>query len=567
MKKLLSALLIALLLPTMMLMSACNDASKTSDDKLSFDYTTNFQYYYSNLNGINFPVTKSEKGYYVFLPNNYLYYIDRKSQAATPLCNKPNCSHNSVDCNAYFNLFVNASGESANVVQYYDGNLYIVVKDEDDMGNFLGNILYKVTPDGSTREKLIEFKDGISHWLIYKGYFYFSQDKFADDIDSYSVYDSFSIKRYKINNIKSKPEEIFNSKNYSDNLRGTFQFTAYDDYIYVPVLPISEDEIKKQEESGKVTVSTYQEFYSININTIKINQIRNDEGDVCSPFFYNGQLTYLIDNSDTNGKFKYFTSELDGSNPKFLTEMNYGDNLFANESQLYLQNFSEDTDENAATESDGDNVKSLDASFNEKSSFLIPFECSVLNIPQDSDCFIFVQQVDNMNCEIYFVDKSKTESLSGQTVEYKTLLSSVNVEAENNNALSQVDENEKIDTNDNELKNVFENTQNKLYKISTSYDKTLSDEVNSGFSVTLSWAGDGGNYTANFQILKFKTAANAEKFVKENPLSFVNGQYVAFVSVDKIPVEIKDMLVSIIRNEPISPINSTDFGGEIYSFN
>lgn len=173
MKKLLSALLIALLLPTMMLMSACNDASKTSDDKLSFDYTSNFQYYYSNLNGINFPVTKSEKGYYVFLPNNYLYYIDRKSQAATPLCNKPNCSHNSVDCNAYFNLFVNASGESANIVQYYDGNLYIVVKDEDAMGNFLGNILYKVTPDGSTREKLIEFKDGISHWLIHKGYFYF----------------------------------------------------------------------------------------------------------------------------------------------------------------------------------------------------------------------------------------------------------------------------------------------------------------------------------------------------------------------------------------------------------
>lgn len=50
--------------------------------------------------------------------------------------------------------------------------------------------------------------------------------------------------------------------------------------------------------------------------------------------------------------------------------------------------------------------------------------------------FIFVKQVDNMNCEIYFVDKSKAESLSGQTVEYKTLLSSVNVEGENNNALS-----------------------------------------------------------------------------------------------------------------------------------
>ena len=503
----------------------------------------------------------------MFLPNNLLYYIDRESQEATPLCNKPNCTHNSVDCNAYFNLFVNASSDTNNIVQYYDGNLYVVTKDEDDMGNFLGNTLYKVTPDGSTREKLLEFKDGISHWLIHKDYFYYSQDKFADDIDSYSVYDSFSIERCEVNNIKYEPEEIFNSKSYSDNLRDTFQFTAYDDYIYVPVCPISEDEIKKQEESGKVTISAYQEFYSININTTKINRIRNDEGDVGLPFFYNGQLTYLINNSDTNSKFKYFTSELNGSNPKLLAEMNYGDNLFANESQLYLQNFSEDTDENAVTESDGDKVKSLDALFNEKSSFVIPFEYSVLNIPQDSDCFIFVQQVDNTNCEIYFVDKSKTESLSGQTAEYKILLSSVNYDGENNNALNQVDEDVEIDTTDKELKEIFENTQNKLYKISTAYDETLSNEVNGGFSVRLSWTGDGGNYTANFQILKFKTEYNAKKFFKDNPLSFVNDQYVAFVSVDKIPVEIKDMLVSIISDEPISPINSTDFGGEIYSFN
>lgn len=567
MKKLLCGILaISLLISIVTIMSACNNESKNTEDKTSFDYTTNFQYYYSNLNGINFPVTKSEIGYYVFLPNNYLYYIDRESQEAIPLCNKPNCSHNSVDCNAYFNLFVNASGESANVVQYYDGNLYIVVKDEDAMGNFLGNILYKVTPDGSTREKLIEFKDGISHWLIHKGYFYYSQDKFVDGIDSYSVYDSFSIKRCKINNIKSEPEEIFDSKNYSDNLRGTYQFTAYDDYIYVPVRPISEDEIKKQEEIGKVTISAYQEFYSININTTKINQIRNDEGDVCSPFFYNGQLTYLIDNSDTNSKFKYFTSELDGSNPKLLTEINYGDNLFANESQLYLQNFSEDTDENAVTESYGDKVKSLDASFNEKSSFVIPFEYSVLNIPQDSDCFIFIQQVDNTNCEIYFVDKSKTESLSGQTVEYKTLLSSVNGDGENNNALNQVDEDVEIDTTDKELKEIFENTQNKLYKISTAYDTSLDGNISGGFSVNMNWSGDGGVYTANFQILKFNSESDASDFVKDNPFSFINNQYVAFVSIESVPVQIKDMLTSIIENDPIAPIDSQDFSGDIYSF-
>ena len=33
----------------------------------------------------------------------------------------------------------------------------------------------------------------------------------------------------------------------------------------------------------------------------------------------------------------------------------------------------------------------------------------------------------------------------------------MNVEGDNSNALSQIDENEKIDTNDNELKKLFEN--------------------------------------------------------------------------------------------------------------
>lgn len=556
-----------LLLSTAMLMSACDDEIKSSDDELSFDYTTNYQYYYSNLNGFSLPITKSETGYYAFLPNRLLYYIDKEHQEATPLCNKPNCTHNDDEmCNAYFSLFAEPSSNTCNIVQYYEGDLYIVVKDEDDMGSFLGNTLYKVTADGSTREKLLSFRDGISHWLIHKGYFYFSQDKFADNIDSYSVYDSFSIKRCQMDNIHKEPEEIFNSGNYCDNLRGTYQFTAYDDYIYVPVCPISEDEIKMQEESGKVTVSADQEYYSININTSKINRIINDEGDISSPFFYNKKLVYHIDNTDINSKFKYYTCNLDGSNYELLTETDNGDNLFANESQLYSQNYAESSDKSASNDSMGDNIKLLDSSFHEKSSFVVPVKYSVVNIPQDSDCFIFVKLVDNMNCEIYYVDKLKTESLSGQTVEYKTLLSSLRGGNKNINALSQVDENVRIDTTDNELKNIFENTQNKLYKISASYDKTLSDEVDGGFSVTLSWPGTGGNSTANFQILKFKTAANAENFVKENPFSFVNGEYVAFVSVDKIPVEIKDMLVSIISDDPVSPINTTDFGGEIYSF-
>lgn len=568
MKKALSLLFsVSLLLSITVCMSGCNDEDKITDDKATFDYTTNYQYYYSNLNGTCFPITKSETGYYVFSPNNFLYYIDRELQEATLLCDKPNCSHSSADCNAYFNLFVQASSNMYNIIQYYDGNLYVVLKEQDDMGNFLGNTLYKVTPDGSTREKLLEFKEGISHWLIHKGYFYFSQDIFSDNVDYGSVYDSFAIKRCPIDNINKEPEEIFNSKNYSENLRGTYQFTAYGDNIYVPVRPITEHEIKAQEESGKIKVSTYQEFYSVDINSMGINQIKNDEGDVLSPFFYNGKLTYLIFNSDTDDNFRYFTSDPDGSNPKFLAEMNYGDNLFANESQLYLQSYVKKTDENAENDSGGNKFKLLDSSFNEISSFVIPFNNSLLTVPQDSECFIFVEQIDNSNFEIYFVDKSKTDSLKGQTAEYKTVFSSLNSKSGNSNQLDQVDPTVKINTTDNELNELFANTQNKLYKISAEYDKSVSDDICGGFSVTLYWSGDGGNYTAHFQILKFKTDADAEKFFEENPYSLVNGQYIAFVSLPEVPIEIKDMLDSIINNNPISPIDSTDFSGELYSFN
>lgn len=566
MKKSISLLLMVLiLLSSLFILTSCSDASEAKYD--SFDYETDFQYYYNSLNGSNLPMTKAESGYYVFLPNRFLYYIDGKSMETTPLCNKVNCLHNDRECDAFFNLFETPSNNlnMSNIIQYYEDSLYMVIKEEDEYGNFEGNSLYKVSLDGVAREKLVYFESGVSYWLIHRGYFYYSQDKFSDDVDTAVIYDSFSINRLSLNDLKKRPEEVFDSKNYCDNIQGSYQFTAYDDYIFATVRPLSSQAIEEYLNEGTWDLSFEFQYYSVNTESFEINQITNEEGKVSTPSFYKGKLLYSIDNDDTESYFRYYTSNLDGSNPTFLREMEYGDNLFSNGEQLYLQNLTSNFDEGQETIS-YDKISMLDSSFEETSSFFVPFKYSVMNIPQDPNCFIFARQVDNSNTEIYCIDKSKLENLDGDVAEYKTVYSSLGNTTTVKNSISEANSDIKIETTDSALRELFEKTQQKLYNVSSAYDSSLSDNISGGFSVKLHWSGDGGNYTANFQVLKFKSISDVSSFVKDNSFSLVNDKYVVFVSIEAIPIEIKNMLTSIIENDPITPIEIADFSGEMYSF-
>lgn len=567
MNKKMNIILIIMIIATILsMLTACNNNS-TNTNVEGFDYKRDFQYYYNSLNGINYPMTKSESGYYFFLPNKFLYYIDGKSMNTIPLCNKVNCLHNDEECDAYFNLFVTPANalNLSNIIQYYEDSLYMIISEEDEYGNFEGNSLYKVSLDGLVREKLVYFDLGIPYWLIHRGYFYYSQDKISDDIESAVIYDSFSIKRLPLNDLKKAPVEVFNSKKYCDNIQGSYQFAAYDDYIFTMVRPLPSQVIEEYLSEDTWNLSFESQYYSVNTDSFEIKQITNEEGEVSTPSFYNGKLLYSIGNDDLESNFRYYTSDLDGSNPIFFGEMKYGDNLFSNGEQLYLQNLTLNLDGGQGT-INYDKISMLDSNFEEISSFYLPFKYSVMNIPQDPNCFVFARQVDNSNTEIYCIDKSKLENLDGDVAEYKTVYSSLGNTTTVKNSVSEANLDVKIETTDSALRDLFAKTQQKLYNVSSVYDSSLSDDISGGFSVKLHWSGDGGNYTANFQVLKFKSISDVSSFVKDNPFSFVNDKYVVFVSIETVPIEIKNMLISIIENDPITPIEIADFSGEMYSF-
>lgn len=418
-------LLCCMLVP---LLSACDDSAgdSTINNNSAYNFKTDYQYYYHGLLSGGLPIAKSETGYYFFLPTRFLYYIDKESLETTPLCNKVNCLHNDRDeCDAFFNTFLVPSdiGGSFNI-QYYDDSLYMLLRDEDEYGQFVGASFYKVSLDGVTREKLIEFDHGLSAWLVHRGYFYYTVEKYSDEIDSFNVFDSFSIKRLPLDDFDAEPTEIFNSKDYCDNVDSTNRLIAYGDYVYTSVDPIPQETLDEFLETGKLVVGASEhKIFSINTKDLTVNQLTNPDGEVNTTNFYNGKLLYSIGNSDENSKLRYYTSELDGSNPVFFKEMELGDYLFCNENQSYLENSWKNLVNEVSV--DYEELKMLDHDLNVISSFKVPFKYAIGNIAQDSDYFIVFQQIGNSDMEVYCIEKSKLDKMNGEEVEYKTVYSSL----------------------------------------------------------------------------------------------------------------------------------------------
>lgn len=396
----------------------CNDKENTYGS--AFNYKTDYQYYYNTLGGCTLPITKSETGYYFFLQNRFLYYLDKESMQATPLCNKVNCLHNDRDeCSAYFNTFqVPSTIAGANIVQYYEDSLYMLLREEDQYGALLSNSLYKVSLDGTTREHLITFEDYANNWIIHRGYLYFSQVKYSDEIKDFTTYDSVSIKRLPINDLESEPMEIFNTKNYYESVYGDYPFTAYGDYLLLVVRPISSEDIKTYEQTQELNAIPFDYFYSINTQTLKIHQINTEEKEMSAPVFYNDKLLYTIIDGDDR-KSRYYTSDLDGNNEMFFKDMEYGDFISPNGEQIYLYN----TRRAFEGGNVNDEISMLDSDFEVESTFKMPFKHMFVNIPQDPESFILIMQTSNTTEEVYYIDKSKLNNLNGEEAEYKVVYS------------------------------------------------------------------------------------------------------------------------------------------------
>lgn len=211
---------------------------------------------------------RAENGYYVWgkaserSGRGMLMYFDKASKSYIPLCNKPNCAHNSKGCNADFN----SNGEEEvkyirSYIQYYDGCVYVAGHDEE------GYVyLYKVAPDGSTCEKYMTlYKADLSSTAegenvkefsepeicIHRGYIYFMVGKESN----------LKLRRMELGG--EDVEIVFENAGSRPSL---YRMKAYGDYLFFQSGNFTDDDC----------IDIKAGIFALNVNTAKTQLVKKD---------------------------------------------------------------------------------------------------------------------------------------------------------------------------------------------------------------------------------------------------------------------------------------------------
>jgi hypothetical protein len=148
-------------------------------------------------------------GTYISSGDGYLYYSEKGNTKYIKLCNKPDCTHSSEDCNAYI---------KRSIIGYYDDKIYYVV----------WNNLNCMDMDGSNHKRVKTLYEGYDNNFGYfhNGYYYYVITKAG------TIYllgnDDNNLYRVKVDD-DSKPEIILTN----DAILKLDMFTIVGDNIYI----------------------------------------------------------------------------------------------------------------------------------------------------------------------------------------------------------------------------------------------------------------------------------------------------------------------------------------------
>lgn len=144
-------------------------------------------------------MAKVPNGYY-FFNDLRLYYFDAETKETYPVCNKPNCNHETASCMAFFNLFQYYPF----MLSYYKNALYVWGWEED--GGTRHNYIYEISLDDYKRKKAAFLFDSTSsasiYFMIHRGYIYYIKSGGTDLKEQ-----TASLYRVKIGDTSTKREE------------------------------------------------------------------------------------------------------------------------------------------------------------------------------------------------------------------------------------------------------------------------------------------------------------------------------------------------------------------------
>ena len=230
MKKLFSiGIVLSLLLA---LLTGCQSPGPEQDLGDKFILGEDNQYYYRMSRILASPMVESEESIYI-VKDGYIYSKNKKTGEIVPLCNKPDCMHDdsefnddgSSNCNAYVGV--------ALAFEYYHNKLYFITAFRE---------LYEMDKSGTTRKRLMQWKEYPYAAIIHRGYLYlsfFNTNAFPDEYTEEGKKGLFyRVDRYRIDHWDGKPETIYEKKDAYGQINVMF---AYGNQVYMS-LDISEED-------------------------------------------------------------------------------------------------------------------------------------------------------------------------------------------------------------------------------------------------------------------------------------------------------------------------------------
>lgn len=393
---------LSLLVVLVCFLSGCDKGS----GEFSMDYSTDMQLMYLCSGGsVGVPMTKSDTGYYYIgkgvRDKRIVIYIDKESKKATPLCSKPNCMHDDIDeCDAYVNSSETVAvdtifGATGNLIQYYDGSLYLLCGEYDESYINYNTYIMKMNLDGTDREKITDYFDfHVNYWFIHRGHLYYCTDS--------------QLLRVPMGSLKSEPEIVYEAEHFiTDNYTFSNAF-AYQNYVYC-----------ETDERDETVTNGGLRNHAINIETLEKSALEINGKPAGPEAFFGDKI--IIANADNEGKY-YEIADLDGGNSKPYFTQNTNEKTSMTSDGTYLY---KDNQAIALKTDDGEQIITvMDKDLNEIDTFRLPqLDMKIYSFfaPQDEEFFIFECFNENDEHIIVMADKSQIGSINGEVIEYTEL--------------------------------------------------------------------------------------------------------------------------------------------------
>lgn len=234
----------------------------------SYHFETDFQFYMTP----TFGSAKTDQGY-CFSDGVFLKLFDPDTGVYDYMCGKPECSHEDHTCSAYVPNFLE--------VEYYRGYLYmaceyIFVEPEEE--NVMKYDIMKVSPDGSTKDKILEVarvveereydKERPAAYITYiqhRGYLYYAYNIGSGD-DEGSFYNNGSNCLYRVPLEEKGETECILPLDFKTNM-AMLHMTAEGSYMYFVMADLNgfgklyryntESDVVEEMGIGEIAEETY----------------------------------------------------------------------------------------------------------------------------------------------------------------------------------------------------------------------------------------------------------------------------------------------------------------------